>query len=171
MNIFDWLILLFTRVEGTQRNTAYQAGTLVYRQVMTLLYAVYKKWNVYLDGFKWFLCRYCSVKFVAQCHDIRTTFERPENDQDAHSSPKLKKFCFCVTAVARLLWFLWTNKTAVDAQVAQRRQSGGLTIAMVVQGLENGGTVVATVIGQMDSIGRPKEARWWCKGGRSIAQI
>ena len=59
----------------------------------------------------------------------------------------------CVTAAARPLCLPWTTKTAVVAkQVAQRRQSGGKTIAKVAQGLPwspaNGATVVATVIAQ-----------------------
>ena len=75
-----------------------------------------------------------------------------KNAQDAQWSPKPRKFCFCVTAAARPLCLPWTTKSAVVAQqVAQRRQSGGKTIAMVAEGLQwslNGGTVVATVIAQ-----------------------
>ena len=75
-----------------------------------------------------------------------------KNGQDAQWSPKPRKFCFCVTAAARPLCLPWTTKSAVMAQqVAQRRQSGGRTIAKVAQGLPwspNGGTVVATVIAQ-----------------------
>ena len=75
-----------------------------------------------------------------------------KNGQDSQWLPKLRKFCFCVTAAARLLCLPWTTKSAVVAQqVAQRRQSGGRTIAKVAEGLPwspNGGTVVATVIAQ-----------------------
>ena len=64
-------------------------------------------------------------------------------------SSKTRKFCFCVTAAARPLYVHWTTKTAVVAQqVVQRRQSGGRTIAIVVQGLlrsPSWATVVATV--------------------------
>ena len=68
------------------------------------------------------------------------------------SIDKPRKFCFCVTVAARPLCLPWTTKAAVVAQkVAQRRQSGGRTIAKVAEGLPwspNGGTVVATVIAQ-----------------------
>ena len=74
------------------------------------------------------------------------------NGQDAQWSPKLRKFCFCVTAASRPLCLPWTTKSVVVAQqVVQRRQSGGRTIAKVAEGLPwspNGGTVVATVIAQ-----------------------
>ena len=59
------------------------------------------------------------------CH-----FERPENDQGAHCSPKPWNPCLhglCVTAATRPLWPLWTTKTSVLAQqVNRRRQSGGM---------------------------------------------
>ena len=75
-----------------------------------------------------------------------------KNGQDAQWSPKPRKFCFCVTAAARSLCLPWTTKSAAVAQqVAQRRQSGGRTVAEVAEGLPwspNGGTVVATVIAQ-----------------------
>ena len=75
-----------------------------------------------------------------------------KNGQDAQWSPEPRKFCFCVTAVARPQCLPWTTKAAVVAQqVAQRRQSEGTTIAMVAQVLPwslNGGTVVATAITQ-----------------------
>ena len=75
-----------------------------------------------------------------------------KNGQDAQWSPKPRKFCVCVTAAARPLCLPWTTKSAVVApQVAQRRQSGGRTIAKMAEGLPwspNGGTVVATVIAQ-----------------------
>ena len=75
-----------------------------------------------------------------------------KNAQDAQWSPKPRNFCFCVNATARLLCLPWTTKSAVMAQqVAQRRQSGGRTIAKVAEGSPwspNGGTVVATVITQ-----------------------
>ena len=84
------------------------------------------------------------------------TFVPPLNDQkngqDAQWSPKPRKFCFCVTVAARPLCLPRTTKSAVMAQqVAQRRQSGGRTIAKVAEGLPwslNGGTVVATAIAQ-----------------------
>ena len=71
-----------------------------------------------------------------------------KNGQDAQWSPIPRKFCFCVTAAARPLCLPCTTKAAV---VAQRRQSGGRTIAKVAEGLPwspNGGTIVATVIAQ-----------------------
>ena len=75
-----------------------------------------------------------------------------KNGQDTQWSPKPRKFCFCVTAAAWPLCLPWTTKAAVMVQqVAQRRQSGGRTIAKVAEGLPwspNGGTVVATVIAQ-----------------------
>ena len=37
-------------------------------------------------------------------------------DQDAQWSPKIKNFCFCVTAAARPLCIHWTKKTAVVAR-------------------------------------------------------
>ena len=59
-----------------------------------------------------------------------------KHDHDAQRSPKPRKFCFCVTAEAWPVCLIWTTKTAVVAQqIAQRRQSGGRTIAMVAQGL------------------------------------
>ena len=89
--------------------------------------------------------------FTQGC-DLRATFERPEDAQDAQWSPKPRKFCFCVTAAARPLCLPWMTKSAVVAQqVAQRRQSGGRTIAKVAEELPwspDGGTVVATVIAQ-----------------------
>ena len=97
------------------------------------------------------------------------TFVPPLSDQkngrDAQWSPKPRKFCFCVTAAARLLCLPWPTKAAVVAhQVAKRRQSGGRTIANVAKGLPlspNGGT--------MDAIGRAKEAQWWYKEGKSCS--
>ena len=94
-----------------------------------------------------------------------------KNGQDAQWSPKPRKFCFCVTAAARPLCLPWTTKSAVMAQqVAQRRQSGGRTIAKVAEELPwspNGSHCDRS----MDAIGRPKEAQWWYKEGRSVAQI
>ena len=96
-------------------------------------------------------------------------------DRGAQWSPKPRKFSFCVTAAAWPLCVHWTTKIAIVAQqVVQRRLGGGRTISMVAQGLpwsRKGGTVVATVITQWTLIGRLKEAQWWYKGGRSIAQI
>ena len=71
--------------------------------------------------------------------------------QDAQWWPKSIKICFCATAAARPLCVPWTTKNCCNGmqQVVQRRQSGGRTIAMVVQGLPwspNGGTMVVTVI-------------------------
>ena len=75
-----------------------------------------------------------------------------KNGQDAQWSPKPRKFCFCVNATARPLCLPWMTKSAVMAQqVAQRRQSGGRTIAKVAERSPwspNGGSVVATVIAQ-----------------------
>ena len=89
--------------------------------------------------------------FTQGC-DLRAAFKRPENSQDAQWSPKPRKFCFCVTAAARPLCLPWTTKAVVVVQqVAQRRQSGGRTIAKAAEGLPwspNGGTVVATVMAQ-----------------------
>ena len=89
--------------------------------------------------------------FTQGC-DLRATFERPEDAQDAQWSPKPRKCCFCVTAAARPLCLPWMTKSAVVAQqVAQRRQSGGRTIAKVAEELPwspDGDTVVATVIAQ-----------------------
>ena len=98
---------------------------------------------------KWYLTR--KAPFTQGC-DLRATLSDHKNGQDAQWSPKPRKFCFCVTAEARPLCLPWTTKSAVMAQqVAQRRQSGGRTIAKVAEGLPwspNGGTVDATVIAQ-----------------------
>ena len=97
-----------------------------------------------------------SLKLLKPPLHRAATFVPPLSDQKIYQvaqwSPQPRKFCLCVTAAARPLCVPWTTKTAVVAQqVVQRRQSGGRTIAMVVQGSPwspNGGTVVATVIAQ-----------------------
>ena len=94
-----------------------------------------------------------------------------KNGSDAQGSPEPRKFCFCVTAAARPLCLPWTTKVAVVAQqVAQRRQSGGRTVAMVAQVLPwslNGGRVVATVIAQWTPlVGQRRH-----KEGRRVARI
>ena len=100
------------------------------------------------------LARYSAIKasFTHGCDFAPTLSDQKNKNQEALWSPKLRKFCFCVlTASARPLCLPWTIKTSVVAQVAQRSQSGGRTIAMVTQGLQwspNGGTVVATAIAQ-----------------------
>ena len=118
---------------------------------------------------QWETALHCKAPFTQGC-DLRATFGRPENGKDAQWSPKPRKFCFCVTAAARSLCLPWTTKAAdVAQQVAQRRQSGGRTIAKVAQGLPwspNGGTVVATVISQWSAKGviqgRQKPRSKWC---------
>ena len=85
--------------------------------------------------------------------------------------PKPGKFCLCVTAAARLLCVPWATKTAAVAQqVVQRRQNhrhGGSRVAVVAEWRHSGRHSYRS----MDPSGRPKEAQWWHKGGRSIAQI
>ena len=103
------------------------------------------------------LARYSAIKasFTHGC-DFAPTLSDQKKNQEAQWSPKLRKFCFCVlTASARPLCLPWIIKTSVVAQVAQRSQIGGRTIAMVTQGLPwspNGGTVVATAIAQWTSL-------------------
>ena len=134
-------------------------------------------WSIY--------CMYCMYLWCVLCCCLKpllhraTTFVPPLSDQkidqDAQWSPKTRELYFCVTAASRTVCVPWTTKTAVVAQqVVQRRQSGGKTIG-------HGGSRVAVVAEwrhsgrhsdrSMDAIGRPKEAQWWYKGGRSIAQI
>ena len=56
-----------------------------------------------------------------QGSDLRATFERPGNYQDAQRSSKPTEFCFCVTVAARLLCLPWTTKTAAVAQQVTQR--------------------------------------------------
>ena len=104
----------------------------------------------------WYLLKFGVILLVNPSLHRTATFVPPlsdqENGQDAQWSPIPRKFGFCETAAARSFCLPWTTKAAVVAQkVAQRRQSGGRTIAKVADGLPwspNGGTVVATVIAQ-----------------------
>ena len=130
----------------------------------------------------WFLIQHIfPTTFPEHClsplYKKAVTFGPTLNDQkkyqNAQWSPKPRKFCFCLTAAAPLVFLLWTTKIALVAQqVAQRRQSGGRTITMVAQGLPGWRTHGGRHSGwSMDVIRGTKEAQWWYKGGRSTAQI
>ena len=86
-----------------------------------------------------------------------------------------KVLFLCKTATARPLCLPWTTKAAeVAQQVAQRRQSGGRTIAKVAQGLQwspNGGTVVATVTIQWTILVGQRRHNGCTRKARSVAQI
>ena len=92
------------------------------------------------------------VPLTQDC-DLRATFERPEKwlgRSVVAQTQKVLFLCKCcsTTPVPSLNDH---NGCIMSQQVAQRRQSGGRTIAKVAQGLPwspNGGTVVATMITQ-----------------------
>ena len=87
-------------------------------------------------------------------------------------SPIPRELCFCATAVAQPVWTI--KIVIVPQQMAQSRQSGGRSTAMVAQGLSwwpNGGTVVATGIAQWTSLVAQRRQNVVKKGGRRITQI
>ena len=78
--------------------------------------------------------------------------------------------CCSTTLVPSLNGQICCNGTIGRAKVAEWRQNhcqGGWRVAVVAEWRHSGRHCDRS----MDAIGRPKEAQWWYKEGRSVAQI
>ena len=78
--------------------------------------------------------------------------------------------CYSTTLVPSLNHQHWCSGTTGRAKEAEWRQNhghGGLRVAVVAEWRRRGRHSDRS----MDAIGRPKQAQWWYKEGRSIAQI
>ena len=120
---------------------------------------------VHLENSKSFFTQ--AVTFVPPLSDQKI-------DQNVQWSPKRRKFCICVTATAQPLCVPWTTNCcsgtlgrAKEAEWRQNHYNGGSRVAVVAEWRHSSRHTDRSV----DTIGRLKEAQWWYKGGRSIAQI
>ena len=118
----------------------------------------------------------CGTKapFTQGC-DLRATFERPEK-WSRHSvvaqTQKVLFLCNCcsTTLVPSLNDQSCCSGATGRAKEAEWRQNhcqGGWRVAVVAEWRHSGRHCDRS----MDAIGRPKEAQWWYKEGRSVAQI
>ena len=96
-------------------------------------------------------------------------------DQDVQGLPQTRKvlsLCNCCsTTLVRSLSHQnccsGTTGRAKEADWRQNHRHGGSRVAVVAEWRHSGRHSYRS----MDPNGRPKEAQWWHKGGRSIAQI
>ena len=105
----------------------------------------------------------------------RTTFHRPEKWSGRWVVAQTQKVlflcnCYSTIPVPSLNHQDWCSGTTGRAKEAEWRQNhchGDSRVAVVAEWRQIGRHSDRS----MDAIGRPKEAQWWYKEGRSIAQI
>ena len=118
--------------------------------------------------------QYVKAPFTQGC-DLRATSERPEKwpgRSVVAQTQKVMFLCNCcsTTLVPSLNDQICCSGATGRTKEAEWRQNhcqGGWRVAVVAEWRHSGRHCDRS----MDAIGRPKEAQWWCKEGRSVAQI
>ena len=116
----------------------------------------------------------CKAPLTKDC-DLRATFERPEIWPGRSVVAQTQKVlflcnCYSTTLVRSPNLQNCCSVTTGRAKEAEWRQNhcySGSIVAVVAEWGHSGRHSGRS----MNAIGRPKEAQWWYKGGRSIAQI
>ena len=112
--------------------------------------------------------------FTQGC-DLRATFERPEKWPGRSVVAQTQKVLFlckcCSTTLVPSLndqkCCSGTTGSTKEAEWRQNNCQGGWRVAVVAEWRHSSRHCDRSI----DAIGRPKEAQWWYKEGRSVAQI